>query len=137
VSAPETKSLHAASKGWEDHMKRIGSILTVVLLAMAISVCFAQNQKKGDTGARSVEGVVTNPDDSPAVGAVVQLENTRTQQIRSYITKEDGKYRFYELSTEVDYKLKADHNGASSGAKTLSSFDGRKQATINLKLNAK
>ena len=118
-------------------MKRIGTVLAVVLLALAVSVSFAQNQKKGDTGTRSVEGVVTNADDSPASGVVVQLENTKTQQIRSYITKEDGKYRFYELSTEVDYKLKADHNGATSGAKTLSSFDGRKQAVINLKLNAK
>ena len=119
-------------------MKRIVAVLTVVLLLTGISPAFAQNQKKGgDTGTRSVEGVVTNADDSPAVGAVVQLENTKTQQIRSYITKEDGKYRFYELSTEVDYKLKADHNGLTSGAKTLSSFDGRKQATINLKLNAK
>ena len=116
-------------------MKRLGTILAVLLVLAGVSVGFAQ--KKGDTGARSVEGVVSNPDDSPAVGAVVQLENTKTQQIRSYITKEDGKYRFYELSTEVDYKLKADHNGGTSGYKTLSSFDGRKQAIINLKLNPK
>ena len=67
----------------------------------------------------------------------MQLENTKTQQIRSYITKEDGKYRFYELSTEVDYRLKADHDGATSGYKTLSAFDSRKQAVINLKLNSK
>src|SRR5258707_7562361 len=117
-------------------MKRLGTrlvtALAVVLLLASVPAGFAQ-KKGGDTGARSVEGVVSNPDDTPAVGAVVQLENTKTQQIRSYITKEDGKYRFYELSTEVDYKLKADHNGATSGAKTLSSFDGRKQAIINLK----
>ncbi len=118
-------------------MKRLGTALAVVLLLAGVSVGFAQNQKKGDTGVRSVEGVVLNADDTPAVGAVVQLENTKTQQIRSYITKEDGKYRFYDLSTEVDYKLKADLNGVSSGWKTLSSFDGRKQAVINLKLNAK
>jgi Carboxypeptidase regulatory-like domain len=116
-------------------MKRIGLTLTAVFLAFALATAYAQ--KKNDTATRSVEGVVSNPDDTPAVGAVVQLENTKTQQIRSYITKEDGKYRFFELSTEVDYKLKADHNGASSGSKTLSSFDSRKQATINLKLNGK
>jgi hypothetical protein len=109
--------------------------VAVVLLAFTVSMAIAQ--KKGDTGTRSVEGVVTNSDESPAAGAVVQLENTKTQNIRSYITKEDGKYYFYELSTEVDYKLKAERNGLSSGSKTLSSFDGRKQATINLKLNAK
>src|SRR5437016_4050923 len=114
-------------------MKRLITIFAVVLLSAGLSIGFAQ--KKADTGVRSVEGVVTNSDDTPAVGAVVQLENTKTQQIRSYITKEDGKYRFYELSTEVDYKLKADNKGSTSGSKTLSSFDGRKQAIINLKLS--
>jgi hypothetical protein len=116
-------------------MRRFGTVLAVVLVVICVSAGFAQ--KKSDQGTRSVEGVVTGADESPVSGAVVQLENTKTQQVRSYITKEDGKYRFYELSTEVDYRLKADHNGASSGAKTLSSFDGRQKATINLKLNAK
>src|SRR5262245_26407653 len=107
-------------------MRRFGTVLAVVLFLACVSTGFAQ--KKSDQGTRSVEGVVTSPDDSPVSGAVVQLENTKTQQIRSFITKEDGKYRFFELSTEVDYKLKADHNGASSGSKTLSSFDGRQKA---------
>jgi len=130
-----TKPLMVASNKLEGYMKRLGTVLAIFLLLAGVSVGFAQ--KKGDTGARSVEGVVSNPDDSPVVGAVVQLENTKTQQIRSYITQDDGKYRFYELSTEVDYKLKADNKGATSGWKTLSSFDGRKQAIINLKLNGK
>jgi len=117
-------------------MTRIARFLAVALLAFACTTAFAQN-KKGDTGTRSVEGVVSNPDDSPAVGAVVQLENTKTQQIRSYITQEDGKYHFFELSTEVDFRLKADNKGQTSGSKTLSSFDGRKKAVINLKLAAK
>jgi hypothetical protein len=139
--ASETKLLMVASNTSEDYMKRLGTgfvtALTVVLLLAGVSTGFAQNQKKGDTGVRSVEGVVSTADESPAVGAVVQLENTKTQQIRSYITKDNGKYVFFDLSTEVDYKLKADHNGATSGSKMLSSFDGRKQAVINLKLNAK
>lgn len=117
-------------------MRRIGTVLSVVLLAFSLSTAFAQN-KNSDVGTRSVEGVVTRSDDAPAAGAVVQLENTKTQQIRSFITQEDGKYHFYQLSTEIDYHLKADDKGATSGSKTLSSFDGRKQAIINLKLNVK
>jgi hypothetical protein len=116
-------------------MRRIVPILAVVLLLFCVAPTFAQ--KKTDNGTRTVEGVVSNPDDTPAVGAVVQLENTKTQQIRSFITQGDGKYHFFELSTEVDYRLKADAKGAASGTKTLSSFDGRKNAVINLKLNAK
>ena len=68
---------------------------------------------------------------------MVQLKNMKTLQIRSFITKEDGTYHFFELSPDVDYELKADFQGASSGTKTLSSFDSRKKAVINLKLNNK
>jgi hypothetical protein len=132
----ETEPRLGASNRQEDYMRRIVPVLAVILLLSCLAPGFAQ-KKKSDNGTRTVEGVVSNPDDSPAVGAVVQLENTKTQQIRSFITQDDGKYRFFELSTEVDYRLKADAKGVTSGSKTLSSFDGRKTAVINLKLNAK
>jgi hypothetical protein len=108
--------------------------LTVLVFLFA-SASFAQ--KKGEPTTRNVRGVVTDASDAPVTGAVVQLENTKTQQIRSYITKEDGAYSFFELNTDTDYKLKADYKGASSGSKTLSSFDSRKQAVINLKIDKK
>jgi len=63
------------------------------------------------------------------------LKNTKTLQIRSFITKDHGAYYFHGLSTDIDYELKAEYQGASSPTKTLSSFDSRKQAVINLKLN--
>lgn len=131
----ETEPRLGASNRWEDYMRRIVPVLAVVLLLFCLAPAFGQ--KKTDNGTRTVEGVVSNPDDSPASGAVVQLENTKTQQIRSFITQDDGKYHFFELSTEVDYRLKADAKGSTSGSKMLSSFDGRKKAVINLKLNAK
>lgn len=125
-------------------MKTTWLVLTAIL-ALSVPSSFAQTTyaqgkpKKGDDTTRSVQGAVTNPDDSLAVGAVVQLENMKTLQVRSFITKEDGIFHFYELSTDVDYKLKAEDKktGASSDTKSLSSFDSRKQAIINLKLNPK
>lgn len=98
----------------------------------------AQKDKKGaEANTRSVEGQVTSPDDVALSGAVVQLKNTKTLQIRSFITKEDGSYYFNGLSADVDYELRAESKGLSSSTKTLSSFDSRKTATINLKLNKK
>lgn len=91
-------------------------------------------QNKGDVTTRSVEGSVTDSAGNTVAGAVVQLKDTKTLQIRSFYTQKDGSYHFAGLSTSVDYELKADHNGSSSGAKTLSSFNGRKVATVNLKL---
>ena len=110
-------------------------VALMLLLLAAAPVSFAQ--KKGDSATRSVQGAVTTPEDGIAAGAVVYLKNVKTLQVRSFITKEDGLYHFYELSPDVDYELKADFQGASSGSKTLSSFDSRKKAVINLKLNKK
>ena len=118
-------------------MRRVLMAVAAVLLITA-SLSFAQEKKKkGEDTTRSVAGVVTATDESAVVGAVVQLKNTKTLQIRSFITKENGSYYFHELSPDIDYELKADYQGASSPNKTLSAFDSRKNATINLKLNPK
>jgi hypothetical protein len=113
--------------------RRLTGWLVVLLLLACAPLVFAQK----DTNTRSVQGSVTTPDESVAVGAVVQLKNMKTLQIRSFITLDDGTYRFFELSPDVDYELKADFRGTTSGTKTLSSFDSRKKAIINLKLNNK
>jgi hypothetical protein len=109
----------------------------VALLMIAIAgIATAQSSKKGvDTKERTVQGTVQDADGKPVTGAIVQLKNTRTQQIRSFIAKENGEYFFNGLSSDVDYELRADANNASSPTKTLSSFDSRKQAVINLKLS--
>ncbi len=117
-------------------MRKTIAVAAAVLL-LCVSGLLAQGKKKGEDPTRSVEGVVTTADDTPAPGAVVQLKNTKTLQIRSFIAKENGAYYFHELSPDVDYEIKADHQGASSSSKTLSSFDSRKKATINLKLSPK
>jgi hypothetical protein len=92
-------------------------------------------KKDSDSNVRTVQGIVTDQADNPISGAVVQIENMKTLQIRSFITKEKGDYYFSDLSTDVDYKLHAENHGMISGTKTLSSFDSRKQATMNLKVD--
>jgi hypothetical protein len=86
---------------------------------------------------RSVLGTVTTSDGKPAVGAVVQLKDTKTKQVRSFYTQDKGDYYFHELSTDIEYELTASFQGASSNTRTLSVFDSRKEAVINLKLNPK
>ncbi|PWU09430.1 MAG: carboxypeptidase regulatory-like domain-containing protein [Terriglobia bacterium] len=122
----------------EGTMKRIWALLALALLFTA-TLAFAQKKNKGDenSNTRSVQGSVTSAEDAAVSGAVVQLKNVKTLQIRSFITKEDGNYYFHGLSPDVDYELKADYQGASSPNKMLSSFDSRKEAIINLKLNKK
>jgi hypothetical protein len=76
-------------------------------------------------------------DDSLVEGAVVQLKNTKTMQVRSFITKADGVYQFQGLSPTVDYELKAEAKGFMSPQRTLSTFDTRTRAIIHLRLENK
>jgi len=113
-----------------------------LLLAGALAASGYQwtNQKKDkprDRTIRNVSGLVTLPDGSPANGAVVQLKNLKTLQVRSYITREDGKYQFQNLSTSVDYELTATYHDMASSKRTLSIFDTRLDAVVNLKLERK
>ena len=110
-------------------------LLGAVVLLAGVSAAFAAAKKGEDQNVRSVQGTVSDASDNAVNGAVVQLKNTKTLQIRSFITKENGSYYFHGLSPDVDYELKAEYQGASSPTKTLSSFDSRKEAVINLKLS--
>lgn len=108
--------------------------LAVIFLALALG-SFAFGQKKEKSPAeRSVAGNVTDAGGAPLAGAVVQLKNTKTLQVRSFIAREKGDYYFHGLSTDVDYELKADAGGKSSSTRTLSSFDSKTEATINLQV---
>ena len=116
---------------------KIKSFLAALLVLAVFGFALLGQDKKRlneDTNTRSLEGAVTDTADKPATGAVGQLKDMKTLQIRSYITREDGAYHFAGLSTNVDYEIKADKNGQTSGTKTLSTFDSRKAAVINLKL---
>jgi hypothetical protein len=112
-------------------------VIAVLLAAVAIPSLFAQKKKGEDENVRMVQGVVTDASDNAVQGAVVQLKNNKTLQVRSFITQEQGSYRFHSLDPNVDYTLKAEYQGAASAVRTLSSFDSRKQPVINLKLEPK
>ena len=115
-------------------LKRLACAALLGCTLAADVLARSQNQRTFDTSTRIVTGVVSESNGKPASGAVVLLKDTKTLQIRSYVTKDDGVYRFLGLSTNDEYELRAQRNGATSNAKTLSQFDSRKQAKIDLKL---
>jgi len=126
------------------HMERLSragysrTMLAVVLAVACAQLLPAQkNKDKDDPTVRTLQGQVNDPDDKPVAGAVVQLKDTKTLQVRSFITQANGDYRFSGLRADTDYEIKADYNGMSSDNKRLSNFDTRKIATVNLKLNKK
>lgn len=111
-------------------IKRFAMVLLVLALA---TFAFAEKKPK-EPQEKSVSGIVTDASGMPVPGAVVQLKNTKTLQVRSFIARDMGEYIFQGLAIDVDYELKADANGKSSATKTLSSFDSHAEARVNLQL---
>jgi len=109
----------------------------VCVLAVAAGGLRAADKKDENSNVRTVQGVVRNAQGEAVNGAVVQLKNTKTLQIRSFITRDNGSYYFHGLSTDVDYELRADFSGTASHERTLSTFDNRKTAVVDLKLEPK
>ena len=118
-------------------MTRRTLFAALALICFASAVFALQKTKPEDDKLRIVQGTVTDAQDKALVGAVVQLKNTKTLQVRSFITQENGSYQFHGLDPNVDYTLKAEHQGATSSVRTLSAFDSRKQPVINLKVEGK
>jgi hypothetical protein len=122
--------------------KAVGALGWVALCALLAcsggfsDAALAQQKKKGSQQTRNVQGVVHAPDGAPQDGAVVQLENKRTMQVRSFISQADGSYYFHDLNADVDYELRAEFRGSASDKRTVSTFDSRQDVTIDLQLKA-
>lgn len=105
------------------------AVTALVVLCLLVPVAgIAQNDS-----VRSVEGkVFGGPQDAPLGSAVVYLQDQKTNNIKSFISTQDGSYRFGQLSTNVDYQLWAEFKGKKSDKKTISSFNSKKQLVIDL-----
>lgn len=83
---------------------------------------------------RIVSGKVAAKDGSAVKGAVVYLKDDKTLAVKSFISTEDGGFRFGQLAQNTDYELWAEADGKKSGVKTISSFDTRNDISVNLKI---
>ena len=105
--------------------------LALLLAAIALPAWAAQNDN------RTVTGLVVDKGDAPVAKAIVYLKNLKTLQVRTFISDEKGGFQFHGLSTNVDYEVHAESDGASSSTRTISSFDSRKQIHVSLKIDKK
>ena len=74
-------------------MKTGRKFIILILLAFAAGGVLAQ--KKGrEPELRTVHGTVVDKQESPTESAVVYLKNAHTQDIKTYISDNQGEYRF-------------------------------------------
>ena len=127
----------------------VNKLLGRLLLAFVATACSAQLQvplggshsgdnapsHKGRITSRTLTGTVLDKSDKPISEAVVYLKNTKTLAVKSYISQNDGTYRFPELSLNADYEVYAEKEGKKSKTKTVSQFDDREKPNINLQID--
>jgi hypothetical protein len=100
--------------------------LAVVLLILTTSAAMAQSR-----ASKILEGKVLGNGDAPLVSAIVYLQDSKDNSIRSFIATGDGSYRFGQISPDIDYQVWAQYKNLKSGTKTVSSFDSRKLVVID------
>jgi hypothetical protein len=110
----------------------------ILLLAALPGRSPAQDKEsKRESQLRTVRGQVLDKSDSPIPASVVFLKNNRTNAVRSYISDDQGNFRFSGLDPNADYELHAEKDGAKSQTRAISSFESRKDIVLNLKLDKK
>ena len=122
-------------------MKRT-SLLLLFALAVLGARAYAESSGWASYSAsadqqqsRNLTGQVLTPSDQPLPSAVVYLKNTKTLAVKSFITENDGGYRFHALAPNVDYEVYAEYQGKKSSTKTVSAFDSRANVTLNLHID--
>jgi hypothetical protein len=120
-------------------MKRAVMALILMSTLSVAGAAFAGGPSAGknDQQSRNLSGQVLTSNDQPLPSAVVYLKNTKTLAVKSFITENDGGYRFPALAPNVDYEVYAEFQGQRSSTKTLSSFDSRANVTMNLHIDLK
>jgi hypothetical protein len=111
-------------------------LFMAAILAMAVVAATAQDAKR-EAQLRTVHGIVQDKSENLVSESVVFLKNTRTNVVRSSYTDNTGKYRFSGLDPNADYEVFAEKDGAKSAVHTITSFDSRKDLTLNLKIEKK
>jgi carboxypeptidase family protein len=106
------------------------AVRSISLGAFALWVLVACGQQ-----IRTVHGTVKDQHGRVLAGAVVQIQDRVTLQIRSYVTGDDGAYHFADLDPDLTYHLQAKYAGISGRARVLSRFASHAMTIMDLTID--
>jgi protocatechuate 3,4-dioxygenase beta subunit len=122
------------TRGIAKHLRAWLILATVILSCSMASGARAQDQGNA-AELRTVHGTVIDKGENPVASAIVYLKNMKTQTVKTYITRDDGLYRFSGLDPNVDYQIYAEHTNMVSSSRTISSYDSRRDIDFQLRLS--
>jgi hypothetical protein len=91
----------------------------------------SRSQQDPHSTVRDLTGIITDSGHEPIRGAVVELQNGKTNEIVTYITDASGHYNFKRLDGSTDYQVWVLFRGHRSATHNISKFDDHMAKVIN------
>jgi hypothetical protein len=107
-------------------MRRLASVGTAAALLLLAGAAW------GQMTPRSLTGTVVDGANEPLRGAVVQVENVKTESVVTLLTDRTGHFSFKRLESGTDYKYFATYRGHRSRTRRLGMFDSKADETVSL-----
>ena len=122
------------ARSFKTHLLIVAVLLGTIFCLITAVGYFSTTYAVAENVQRAVQGRVIDASGTPIRSAIVYLSDLRTLTVESYITQEDGAYRFEQLSPNDDYKLWAQLGNKKSKTRTISSFDSRNVFHVIIKI---
>src|SRR5215475_1267583 len=124
--------------------RRHQQIFNAALLCVLVSLClcvdaeaqlFPKSRRDIGPKPKNIHGVVQDLRNRPLPGARVFLKDMKTNVVRALETDQNGEYKVFGLTPNVDYELYAEFKGKSSEKKFVSAFLNREDNVLNFQLD--
>ncbi|HEY5056319.1 MAG TPA: carboxypeptidase-like regulatory domain-containing protein [Acidobacteriaceae bacterium] len=122
----------SAQHGWRT--KGMTCIAAGILLGAAALLLRAEpawSQKMAQPSVRNLSGTITDTGREPIRNAVVELRNTASGEVVTYLTDASGHYNFKRLNGNVDYEVWVQFRGIRSPTRSISKFDSHMAKVID------
>lgn len=135
-----TRTMLRATRTKTKRSRRSAVILCALSIFAAVAAvpCVAVAATAAETTKvphlRTIDGQVCNKDGSPITGAIVYLKDEKSLAVKSYLSDDEGRFHFRQLSMNLDYDLWAELNGKRSRTKNISQFNSKPDLHYKLKL---
>jgi hypothetical protein len=107
----------------------------ILTIATAILLCALPGFAQQHT-LRDLSGTVTDQSHEPIRGAVVQLQNSGSDSVMTYLTDAKGQYEFKRLDGESDYTVWVVYRNRHTPSRSISKFDSHLQKVIDFEIKS-